>query len=183
MKVAVIGWGSLIWQPGNLVILGDWSRSGPLLPVEFSRISGDGRLTLVVDHTDGVPVSTRHAVSGRANTEQAIEDLRVREGTSPNHIGFVNLPKGDKRSRIPEVGTAVEDWAAANRYDAAIWTDLPPNFEERTGKTFSVEQAILYLNGVPASVRKRALEYIEKAPPEVDTPVRRALEGTMRTQP
>lgn len=182
MKVAVIGWGSLIWQAGNLVILGDWNRGGPFLPVEFSRISGDGRLTLVLDDADGVAVGTRHAVSGRPNTEHAKEDLRLREGTSPLNIGFVDLPKGDRRSRISEVGMVVEDWAAANRYDAAIWTDLPPNFEERTGKAFSVGQAMMYLNGLPVAVRARALEYIEKAPPEVDTPLRRALDATIRRQ-
>jgi hypothetical protein len=54
MKIAVLGWGSLIWQPRELRIsLPIWKTDGPELPVEFARVSMDGRLTLV-------PVSYTH---------------------------------------------------------------------------------------------------------------------------
>lgn len=49
MKIAVLGWGSLIWDQGNLQINDDrWHTAGPLLPIEFARISGGSRLTLVI---------------------------------------------------------------------------------------------------------------------------------------
>jgi hypothetical protein len=48
MQIAIVGWGSLIWCPGSLQIKSGWHRDGPPLPVEFARISGDGRLTLVI---------------------------------------------------------------------------------------------------------------------------------------
>ena len=64
MKIAVIGWGSLIWSKRDLEIEGDWIiGGGPVLPLEFSRVSKDGRLTLVIDHTNGVAVTTSYAIS------------------------------------------------------------------------------------------------------------------------
>lgn len=50
MKIACLGWGSLIWNPGDLKIkTEDWFSGGPILPIEFVRISTDKRVTLVID--------------------------------------------------------------------------------------------------------------------------------------
>ena len=49
MKIACIGWGSLIWDPRELKIGNDWNDDGPMLPVEFTRISSDKRVTLIID--------------------------------------------------------------------------------------------------------------------------------------
>ncbi len=53
MEIAVIGWGSLIWCPGSLRIKTKWRSEGPDLPIEFARISSDGRLTLVIHRLAG----------------------------------------------------------------------------------------------------------------------------------
>lgn len=67
MRIAILGWGSLIWNPNGLPIRGDWQRGGPVLPIEFSRISSDERLTLVIDEQNGINVTTRYALSARTN--------------------------------------------------------------------------------------------------------------------
>jgi hypothetical protein len=56
-----------------------------------------------------------------------------------------------------------------------VWTDLPSNFEEETADAFSVERARDYLLRLPRSAADRARRYINNAPPEVYTPVRRAM--------
>jgi hypothetical protein len=53
MKVVVIAWGSLVWNRGQLAVTTEFQPNGPLLPIEFSRVSGDGRLTLVIDEVWG----------------------------------------------------------------------------------------------------------------------------------
>ena len=54
--IACLGWGSLIWDPKDLPIESGWHTDGPHLPVEFTRVSGGERLTLVI--TEGaLPVS------------------------------------------------------------------------------------------------------------------------------
>ncbi|HOW68396.1 MAG TPA: hypothetical protein P5055_13320 [Candidatus Paceibacterota bacterium] len=58
MSIAILGWGSLIWNPRDLPITGDWQGDGPVLPIEFTRISDNGRLTLVIDERHGVDVPT-----------------------------------------------------------------------------------------------------------------------------
>lgn len=43
MKIAVLGWGSLIWKRGNLAVAGDFIPAGPRVPIEYCRVSTDGR--------------------------------------------------------------------------------------------------------------------------------------------
>ena len=79
--------------------------------------------------------------------------------------------------RHPQAVATIAAWAADNSYDAAIWTALKSNFDEpdKGGEPFSVTAAIRYLETLAsedAAKFARALTYIRKAPPEVQTPVR-----------
>jgi len=58
MKIAILGWGSLLWEPSaefEKWIELPWKNDGPKLKIEFSRISGSrkGALTLVIDEVNG----------------------------------------------------------------------------------------------------------------------------------
>lgn len=175
MKIVILGWGSLIWNPNGLPVTGDWQIGGPVLPIEFSRVSKDGRLTLVIDEADGMGVSTRYALSSRTNEKDAVEDLRRREGTVQTCIGFVDLVKGTMEPTQSSITNRIRDWANKAGIDAVVWTALTTNFDQKTGEQFSVERALAYLRGLRGTDLERALEYIRKAPEEVDTPLRKAL--------
>lgn len=49
MAVVCLGWGSLIWDPRDLPLVSGWFDDGPLLRVEFTRQSANGRMTLVIE--------------------------------------------------------------------------------------------------------------------------------------
>src|SRR5262245_36429307 len=94
MSIVILGWGSLIWDPRELPREGVWEQGGPTLRVEFSRVSRDARLTLVIDESAGAEVVTRFVRSPRTLIVDAIDDLAKREGTGKKHIGFIDLVAG-----------------------------------------------------------------------------------------
>jgi hypothetical protein len=179
MKIAVLGWGSLVWDQRELPTKGSWEEDGPLLPLEFSRVSKDGRLTLVIDLVNGKPTKTCYALSSRTDLVDAVADLRDREGTVANRIGYLNII--DRTDSLViyqdqdqvDVFEKIKEWAVSSNFDAVVWTALPSQFKYETGKNYSVECAIEYINSLPKSAKKIAIEYIEKAPSCVETPFRR----------
>ena len=70
MNIAILGWGSLVPDPRGLPIAGGWHQGGPILPIEFSRISKDGQragcLTLVIDEAHGSEVAPCYQGTGAA---------------------------------------------------------------------------------------------------------------------
>ena len=182
MLIAVLAWGSLVWclgsQDRKLELSGDWQRGGPTLPIEFSRVSQNGRLTLVIDPEHGAPVETSYATSALGEMEDAAMNLAKREGMNhnPHNIGFVDLVAGTERAeRMPEMRETVAGWAKEHGYEGVVWTDLPSNFEKQTGEPFSVEAAVAYLRGLKGKAAARAREYFAKAPRETETAVRRKV--------
>jgi len=178
MKIAIIAWGSLIWDRRELSILGEWQKSGPVLPIEFSRISSDGRLTLVIDDKNGVPVRTYYAQSGSSDLMQAVEELRKREGSPKEMIGVTSKTMNNRRLGHE----SIHAWATAHKWDAAIWTGLPSNFEEKHHTPFTVKNGLSYLKTLRDEKRDAAMEYIAGAPSEVDTPLRRKLAITVENK-
>ncbi|MGA8713616.1 MAG: hypothetical protein WB647_11415 [Roseiarcus sp.] len=182
MKIAVLAWGSLVWDPRELHAAAPFAPNGPLLPIEFCRVSGDGRLTLVIDEAFGIVCKTYSAPSAIQSLDEAVENLRGRERmSSAEEVGFVESSSGKQSDvamrRHPEAIATIAAWSTANGFDAAIWTALESNFGEhgKGGEPFSVTAATRYLErlaGQDAAKFDRALDYIRKVPPEVDTPVR-----------
>ena len=184
MRIATLGWGSLIWDPRDLPREGTWQSGGPTLPIEFSRISRDCRLTLVIDPHNGTPVATRFVLSPRSDPDDAISDLRRREETVSDRIGYVDLKHHSEWCRVhPAALEVIRTWERDHGFDAVVWTDLPANFQEETGEAFSLDAAERYLRRLPKGAADRARRYIQNAPPEVDTPLRRRLRETGWMQP
>lgn len=180
-NIAVLGWGSLIWDKRELAIIGEWEEGGPILPIEFSRISKDGRLTLVIDETNGAPARTRYAHCDAISVNDAIENLRSRECLpSPERIGFVNLLGKTERASHATSRDRIKAWAEAGKWDAVIWTGLPSNFHEKRGEPFNPRAALNYLINLSGEKKDRAVEYIRKAPAEVSTPFRHLFEESSR---
>ena len=165
-----------MWDPRDLPREGTWQDDGPRLPIEFSRISRDACLTLVIDQVNGEVVTTMHVLSPRTALDDAREDLRKREGTSEEKIGWVDIGAGkSSHKQNPnqvDVHDVVRQWCQKHKYDAAVWTALKSNFKKETERVFSVEAANAYLSGLPKNVQKEALRYIRNAPDCVVTRVR-----------
>lgn len=93
-KIAILGWGSLIWRPKNLMIkYTKWKNDGPKLPIEFARKSNDGRLTLVIydkyldDESKWIKVLWN--LMNVDSIQEAIGNVCIREGTTLKRIGFI----------------------------------------------------------------------------------------------
>ena len=175
MKIAVLGWGSLIWCPRNLRISGEWNKDGPRLPVEFARISQDRRLTLVLlRNSNLVPV-----LWARIDTDdltEAKENLKQREQITDNRkIGFVDLISKNENSGIVNT-SMIKTWAQVRDMDAVIWTDLPSNFEKNQNKILNETNVILYLRNLNIEKSLLAEKYIRRAPYQIKTPLRAVIE-------
>ncbi|MEM9144562.1 MAG: hypothetical protein AAGC57_00080 [Pseudomonadota bacterium] len=180
MHYAVIGWGSLIWDLDDLAskVEGPWQRgAGPVLPLEFSRISAKRKqsLVLVISRAHGDPCPTHVIASQRQTLPDVVRDLAERERTAPDRIGAVCLKDQVSQSALPTVSNAVADWCRANGWQGAVWTDLPENFAEIAGQAFSVDAAVAYVRRLPEPNLDEAVQYIERAPRQTNTPVRRRL--------
>jgi hypothetical protein len=183
MKIAILGWGSLIKEPRGLPIVGEWQPDGPKLWLEFSRISRKGKragcLTLVIDERCESEVTTFHVLSKSTDLPQAIADLQEREGTSADDIGFCEVATGrfapNAMSRHPKSCERIRAWAREKAFDAVVWTALPRRFKDAIGVSFSPEAALKYLNELPAPTKALALDYVHSAPEQTMTPFRRLL--------
>lgn len=175
MKIVILGWGSLIWDPRELPREGAWLQPGPILPIEFSRVSSDARLTLVIDPSRQENLPTRYVLSPRADINDAIADLKNREGTSARKIGFVDLLHNHHHAASEPIAQTIQEWATHTDIEGVVWTDLQSNFEDETGNPFSLESAERYLRTLPKTVAEKARKYIDNAPAEVNTPLRRHL--------
>ena len=95
MRIAILGWGSLLWEdsPDFDRWHEAWEDDGPTLKIEFSRVSTSrlGALTLVIDEEHGAPTRVAWCLSKRTNTDDAVCDLRCREGTTLKNIGRIDV--------------------------------------------------------------------------------------------
>jgi hypothetical protein len=178
MRIAILGWGSLLWDLDDLApkIRGAWHmQAGPALPMEFSRISPKRKMGLVVclDPEHGVPCPTHVIESAAPDLDTARSDLAARERAPLDRIGMLGPDR--RAGRLPDVVDRVEAWLSASPWDGAVWTDLEPNFAETRREDFTLARGMAYLKTLSKEQWQEAYRYITEAPSTTDTPLRRAL--------
>ena len=176
MRIACLGWGSLIWDPRGLPLRGQWFEDGPFGRVEFARQSSDSRITLVL-HEAAEFVRLLWAQMDATDLNAAREELRNREGiTGKNWTHLI----GSWQTGDPEASliSGLPTWTSAHGVDAAIWTSLSPRIgtEDRmpTG-----DEVLAFLRSLRGSRRRNAERYVRCAPPQVDTNYRRRIEAEL----
>ena len=173
MRIACLGWGSLVWDSRDLPIQRKWFEDGPLIKVEFARQSLDDRITLVLE-TNAKPVRSLWAVMDSDNLDDAINALKKREGCPKTNIGFW-IPSQEQPQNIFNI----PDWALSVGVDAVIWTALPPKYDGKNGHVPSVNDVVKYLKDLTGSARDNAERYIRNAPRQIDTEYRRVIEAEL----
>jgi len=189
MKIAILGWGSLIWSPQTLnynTTFG-WQTNGPILPIEFARISKDGRLTLVLT-PNGTNTQTLYAISSYNTIEEAILNLAIREGSGRMSIGFYEKSNNQFSPINFKYKKNIEDWLEVNNdIDAVIWTNLPEKWVKETSvkikKYIEPNERIEYLKDLKGNKRAIAEEYIRKTPPQIKTKYRALIEKELNWHP
>src|SRR6266851_2971377 len=179
-RVAILGWGSLLWNPGTLQNERNWRPDGPWLPIEFARTSNlkekNNRrpyLSLVIYANAGL-VRTYWDMSLLTELADARLDLRKREVCSIDEIAC--LPKGTAAwsSETPGTEGRIQDWLDSKKsdVDAVIWTNL--GWKMPNAARFTVEDGMIWLRTLrEAEKDDTAKEYIRRAPPQTDTCLRR----------
>ncbi len=177
-RIACLGWGSLIWQPGDLPVH-EWNGDGPPLPVEFARQSRNGRLTLVL-LDEGHRVPMLHCTLRVVDMDAAILALSAREGCPRRSIGCWTPAGTARRSKHDE---SIGQWAANRGFDGVVWTALRPKFDEVDGRVPTSEDAVSYLAALTGDSRQAAEEYIRKTPSQIRTPYRQIFESRLGWTP
>ena len=140
MKIAVLGWGLLTWESEKNLerefnVKGEWNSDGPELPIEYLRHSLDGRIMLVINPGSKI-VQTLWIESGLEYMNKAISNLRKREGTIEQNIGFLDLTNNSRRTKFSSIISIIKDWALTKGLDGVIWTEFSANIK---GKDRSFE--------------------------------------------
>lgn len=186
MTIVCLGWGSLIWdhcRAAELPTRGGWHEDGPLLPIEFARVSDNGRLTLVI--TPGAKlVPVLWAELAVDSLDVAIASLCKREGqkggdpTSRNNVG--QCPDG--RGGLGE--SEIEHWRTNKGLEHVIWTALRPRSKGKNGKLEpgrvpTCSEALRHLDALPSDIAALAAKYIRNTPSQIQTEYRQVILRTL----
>lgn len=176
--IACIGWGSLIWDERSLDIDGRWRADGPMLPVEFARQSSDGRITLVI--VQGfASVSTLWSVFNTRDLAEARESLRQSERIPRSRARDLISHWRRGENPVSEPDATISDWGGGRDLEAAVWTSLKPKFAEIDGCVPTETEVVDYLRTLEGQARAAAEEYVRRAPRQIATVYRRAIEGAL----
>jgi hypothetical protein len=182
LKIAVVGWGYLIWDRRSLDIAPEWRADGPRLPVEFARFAFPPRLVPVL--VEGAPLQpTFWTLSQKQSVLAAAADLAVREGVGTHDIG--SWSRAD--AMRPPLGfeAVMAQWGVLTGLDGAVWRAVEPNLPDGSRGFPSEQLRLEFLRELVATGREQdAKEYFERMPAQIRTPfqvlVERELGWTAR---
>ena len=178
MRIAILVWGSLYWDKRNLETTDEWFYDGPVLPIEFARISNGNRLTLVIKPTFD-NVTTLYAISAHDTLVAARENLHSREGTENiNNIGFIDFTTNTQQVRQANafIIDVLRQWNTESNFDAIIWSDFSPRFSDAINQQFTLQNVITFIDNLPEPEKRSALQYIRNTPHQINTRFRNAIE-------
>jgi hypothetical protein len=174
MKIAIIGWGYLIWDRRSLDVAPEWLPDGPLLPVEFARFATPPRLLPVL--VERAPLQpTFWAFSQKQSVLAAAADLAVREGVGTHDIGYWS--SDDSMRRPVGLEAVIAQWAESKVLDGAVWRAVQPNLPDRSPGFPSEQQRLDFLRELVATGQEQdAREYFERMPAQIRTPFQALVE-------
>jgi hypothetical protein len=176
MRIACLGWGSLVWDPRELPIRREWFKDGPFAPVEFTRQSGDGRMTLVIDPR-ATPLRVLWALMVPSDLPEATKALCNREGIEDKNCS-TRIGSWQARGAAPGSIPGLPAWAEAHELEAVVWTALGPKFGTEN-RPPNMQEVIEYLRGLRGAAREHAKQYFERTPRQIDTDYRRHVEAAL----
>jgi hypothetical protein len=103
-EIACLSWGSLVWEPGKLLIKGPWHSDGPQVCVDFLRQSSNRRITLVLDNS-AAPVQSLWAVMNTNDVDEAIGSLAERETKHADWTRNIGVWRNGDPSPSPHFGS------------------------------------------------------------------------------
>lgn len=181
-RYACIGWGSLLWDPRSLPMATPFAEDGPKLPIEFSRVARDGRVTLVIDPAAG-PMTTYWTQLGCSTLNEAIDALGRRERIKPERfadwIGAEGKDGDSRGSASPATREVMRAWIEAKDLDGVVWTALPGRSPDGALTHPSLDRLLTHVRGLTGEALSRAEEYIRRAPAAVATPRRFRFEAEL----
>lgn len=176
LRIACLGWGSLVWDPRELPVRRHWFDDGPFAKVEFARQSNDGRITLVL--TEGADfVRLLWAQMEVTELDVAREALRDREGITARDWAPL-IGSWQRESPGPALIAELPSWASAHGIEALVWTALGPKSGDEP-RVPSEDEVVAHLDSLRGSRRDNAERYIRCTPPQVDTKYRRSIEAKL----
>jgi hypothetical protein len=107
--------------------------------------------------------------------DEAIDELMGREGCSRPDIG--RWPNDTDRKYLHE--DVIGAWASGKGFAGVVWTALPSGFKGNRGATPTQKEILDYIGKLKGAAINPAKEYIAKAPPQIVTQYRDALEAAL----
>lgn len=183
---AILAWGSLIWNPKTLDYdkKFGWLYDGPNLPIEFSRISKEGNLSLVITENGTFNKTFYTFANSNLSFEEVCENLRIREGKcNRKDIGFYKAETDEFHSEDFKHKEEIRNWSKEKKIKNIIWTDLPEKWsyinENEETKNINPNERIEYLKNLPSEKKDIAEEYIRRTPLQIQTDFRKEIEAEL----